>query len=200
MGYYGFYDTMGMYSFKPIVCLVAALAAALLGAVLYFTFLQKKNEGRFTGFKARVYNFLNVNKFYAEDIIKLLYVMTACVLTAVGIVLIVMGSFLAGILAAIVGNVAARITYECILMFFVLVRKTVAVDRRLAGIEKFYTDDFDDMQCDDCDTECEDCCGAEAEVCCGSETDECDCSDCSDCSERSGCAECVDRGCEADNI
>lgn len=197
MGYYGFYDTMGMYSFKPIVCLVAALAAALLGAVLYFTFLQKKNEGRFTGFKARVYNFLNVNKFYAEDIIKLLYVMTACVLTAVGFALIVMGSFLAGILAAIAGNVAARITYELILMFFVLVRKTVAVDRRLAGIEKFYADDFDDMQCEACDAECEGCCGAEAEVCGGSRTDECDCSACF---EHSGRAESVDTDSETDNI
>lgn len=151
MGYYGYdyYDTIGGYtsSYAPIVYVVVAILAVILGIVLFCTMLRKKNENKYTGSKAKIYHFLNVNKFYTEDIVRLLYVITVCVLTLVGLAQIVMGSFLTGILFLLVGNVAARISYECLLMFFVLVRKTVAIDKRLSNIESFYSDDFDDGVC-----------------------------------------------------
>lgn len=146
MGYYGYYDTIGGYSFAyaPIVYAVVAVLAVILGVVLFFTMLRKKNEKKYSGFQAKIYHFLNVNKFYTEDIVRFLYVITVCVLTLVGLAQIVMGSFLTGLVMIVAGNVVARVSYECLLMFFVLVRKTVAIDRRLSKIEKFYGDDFDD--------------------------------------------------------
>lgn len=183
MGYYGYgyYDTIGGYSsaYAPIVYAVVAILAVILGIVLFFTMLRKKNENKYSGFKAKVYHFLNVNKFYTEDIIRLLYVITVCVLTLVGLAQIVMGSFLTGILFIVVGNIAARVSYECLLMFFVLVRKTVAIDRKLAKIEKFYGDDFDDVDCSEDEADIESECEAESSVCseenCGSCDDCCSC-------------------------
>ena len=201
MGYYSYgiyddiYNTMA-YSYRPIVYAVVAVIAVILGVVLFFTMLRKKNEKKYTGVKAKIYHFLNVNKFYTEDIIRLLYVVTVCVLTLLGLTQIVLGSFLSGILILVAGNVAARVSYECLLMFFILVRKTVAIDRKLTHIEKFYGDDFDEPDCiepdcvdDEAETEgceadaescgsCDDCCS-----CCGSQ-EECSSGVCSESDEN----------------
>lgn len=201
MGYYGYgiyddiYSTMA-YSYRPIVYAVVAVIAVILGVVLFFTMLRKKNEKKYTGVKAKIYHFLNVNKFYTEDIIRLLYVVTVCVLTLLGLTQIVLGSFVSGILILVAGNVAARVAYECLLMFFILVRKTVTIDRKLSRIEKFYGDDFDEADCiepdcvdDEADTEgceadvescgsCDDCCS-----CCGSQ-EECSNGVCSESDEN----------------
>lgn len=137
----------GIYTTSALVCLIVGLLAVILGVVLFFTVLRRKNEGKFTGAKGRIYDFLNVNKFYTEDIIRLFYVITVCVVMLVGLAQIVLGGFFSGLCLIVLGNVIARVSYECLLMFFVLVRKTVAIDKKLAGIEKFYGDDFDDGCC-----------------------------------------------------
>ena len=51
--YYDFLETM------PI----AVLVAVILGIVMYFTFLRKENEDKYTGWKKTVYDFFNFNKF-----------------------------------------------------------------------------------------------------------------------------------------
>ena len=38
------------------ILIVALLVAVILAVVLYFTFLSKKNEGKFTGIKGKIYN------------------------------------------------------------------------------------------------------------------------------------------------
>ncbi len=152
----------GVYTTSALICLIVGVLAIILGVVLFFTVLQRKNEGKFTGVKGKLYDFLNVNRFYTEDIIRLFYVITVCVVTLVGLTKIVLGGFFSGIFLIVLGNIIARVSYECLLMFFVLVRKTVAIDKKLAGIEKFYGDDFADG-----------CCGADADdACFGDEADD----------------------------
>ena len=63
--------------------MVAVLAAIILGVVLYFTFLSKKNEGKYKGVTEKIYNFFSFNKFYTEEIMKLLYIVMAAVLVVV---------------------------------------------------------------------------------------------------------------------
>ena len=120
------------------------IAAVILGIILNFTFLRKSNEGRFTGFWGRVYDLLSINRFHTEDITKLLSVITFLMITFLGIYMIFTGSIAGGIMLIIFGNLLARVCYELIMMFAILTRKTVSMDRRLAGIQKFYSDDMDD--------------------------------------------------------
>lgn len=191
----------GVYTTSALICLIVGVLAVILGVVLFFTVLQRKNEGKFTGTKGKLYNFLNVNKFYTEDIIRLFYVITVCVVTLVGLTKIVLGGFFSGLFLIVLGNIITRVSYECLLMFFVLVRKTVAIDKKLAGIEKFYGDDFSDG-----------CCGADADDAgFGDDADNSDAdfdgfgdddeeeSPCSGCTAGScaGCAAAA--GCESDN-
>ena len=95
--------------------------------------------------------------------------------TVVGLVQIVIGSFIAGIVTLVLGNVVLRISFELLLMFIMLCKKTVSVDRRLSKIEAFYDDQYgEDWGCDGC---CDDC--ADADECCD------DCADADEC-----CTEC----------
>ena len=176
----------GVYTTSALICLIVGVLAVILGVVLFFTVLRRKNEGKFTGAKGKLYDFLNVNKFYTEDIIRLLYVITVCVVTLVGLTQIVLGGFFSGLFLIVLGNVIARVSYECLLMFFVLVRKTVAIDKKLAGIEKFYGDDFADGCCDADDSENSDDTGFA-----GFDDDDEEESPCSGCAANScaGCAE-----------
>lgn len=138
------YYASAMRSLYWIIGLV--IAAVILGIILNFTFLKRSNEGKFKGFWGRVYNFLAINRFHTEDITKLLWVINFLVLTLLGIYMICTGSIIAGILTIVFGNLLARLCYELIMMFAILTRKTVSMDRRLAGIEKFYSDDMDDWK------------------------------------------------------
>lgn len=159
---YGYY-----YSINLEAVGVAILVAMILAVVFYFTFLDKKNEGKFKGFAAKVYNFFNFNKFYVEDVLRLIYVVSVAFLLVVSLAVLFSASFIAGLLLLVLGNVALRIGYELIMMFIILCRKTVSVDKRLEKIGKFYSDDFDEGVCAEAAPEaagesCAGCCGCDA--------------------------------------
>lgn len=135
------------------ILIVALLVAVILAVVLYFTFLSKKNEGKFTGIKGKIYNFLCFNKFYVEDILKLLYLIVAVIITVLGIAAL-FDTFFGGLAIIVIGNVALRIAYELLMMFIILCRKTVSMDRKLDKIVRFYSDDFDDGSCGTEDEQC----------------------------------------------
>lgn len=167
-----------IYGSQATFLVIAILAAIILGVVLYFTFLNKKNEGKYNGAAEKIYNFFNFNKFYVEDVMKLLYIVSTAVLTVIAIVILFTQSLLGGILILIIGNVALRISYELIMMFIILCRKTVSVDKKLDKITKFYGDDFDGADFDDAEiNDCESCCAGSE--CCGDGQNGCaeNCSD-----------------------
>ena len=144
-GYYNYY-TQPMVNYG-LISLIVAAAAALVGVILFFTFLRRKNEDRLRGVGKKIYDYFNFNRFYTEDLMKLLYIVTALVLTALGITYIVMGRFVLGISMLVGGNIAARVLYELIIVTMVITRRIVSVDRRVSRIEKFYEDDYSDWEC-----------------------------------------------------
>lgn len=148
-GYY--YSTPIMsYVNYSLVLGIAMSIAAVLGIVLFFTFFRKKNEGRFHGMKGKVYNFMTLNRFYAEDLLKFIYIVATCVIAVTGIVTIVLGNFLMGIVELVVVNLVLRIGFELVMMFILLCRKTVSIDRKLAHMEASFDDGFGDSCIGDC--------------------------------------------------
>lgn len=122
---------------------IGVIVAIILACVVYFTFMKKSNEGKFTGVKGLIYNYLTFNKFYLEDVVKFLHVLCAALITVVGLVMLFV-NFITGIVLVIVGNVSLRISYELLMMFIILCKKSAAIDKKLEKIEKFYVDDFDE--------------------------------------------------------
>lgn len=159
-GYYNFY-TNPIFNYVNVYGILAAaiISAVILGIVLSCTFLKKSNEGKFVGLKEIIYNALTFNRFYAEKIIKFLYVIAACVITVAGLTCIVLGAFLAGLCLIVIGNIILRVAVELVLMFVMICKKTVSIDKRLSGIEAFYGEEYGDeaydyeAQCE-CDGDC----------------------------------------------
>ncbi len=145
--YYGYYGSpMSRFGNGFALLLAALILAVIAGIVLCLTFLNKKHEGKYRGIWGKLYNFLNFNRFYAEGIVRFLYVITVCVLTLGGIAQMILGLdagssaiFWLGAGLLVLGNLAARICCELVMMFIILCRKTVSVDRRLSKMESAFT-------------------------------------------------------------
>lgn len=152
--FYNYYD----YYASPVsraldgtfLIIAAAMIALIAGIVLFFTFMNPKHEGRQHGVWKKLYNFLNFNRFYSEKLLRFLYAITFCILTIAGLVEIIVGLaggywslFWTGAAMLIPGNLAARILYELLMMFIILCRKTVSVDRRLSRMEAAFSFDED---------------------------------------------------------
>lgn len=110
--------------------IVAAVVAVVLGIVLYFTFLRKKNDGKFKGFLGWMYDFLNFKKLTFEAILKVTYLILALFITLSSFSVIT-SSFSAFLLILILGNVGLRIMYEFSLIMFLICRNTTEINSKL---------------------------------------------------------------------
>lgn len=111
--------------------IISAVVAVIGGIALYFTFLSKKNEGKFTGFLGWMYDFLTFKKMVIENILKILYLMVASFITLSSFALI-STSFLGFLGYLIVGNLIARICYELFLVVLVICRNTTEINQKMA--------------------------------------------------------------------
>lgn len=106
---YGMNSSMGT---GAIVWLIISAVAAVVGGIcLYFTVFANKNEGKYKGFMAWLYDFVKFKKLYITTILKITYMIFAIFLTLYSFVLI-STSFVAFLLTLIFGNLILRVTYE----------------------------------------------------------------------------------------
>ncbi|MDR0861765.1 MAG: zinc ribbon domain-containing protein [Oscillospiraceae bacterium] len=128
MGYNYYYG--GSSATIIAVCAVLGLIG---GIVLLFTFLPKRNEGRYDGFLGWLYQFLHFKKLLAEVILRVLYVISACVITMVAVGSLIAGQFVAFLVVLIVGNVASRLGYEFMLVILLICKNTADISEKLGG-------------------------------------------------------------------
>ncbi|MEY8428279.1 hypothetical protein AALA00_11305 [Lachnospiraceae bacterium 46-15] len=97
---------------------VLGLVFGVLGAfVIFFVFMSKKNEKRFTGRLARMYDFLNFRFCIIEDVLKFCYVLTACLCTGIGLFMsLSVVELTRGLVLLVGGNLAVRIAFEFIMI------------------------------------------------------------------------------------
>lgn len=120
---------------SSIWLIIAAVLAVVGGFVLYFTFLSKRNEGKFTGFLGWMYEFLNFKKMTIEGILKVTYLIVALYIT-LGSFAFIGTSFLAFLSMLVFGNLTARIIYEFSLILLVICRNTTEINNKLGTENK----------------------------------------------------------------
>lgn len=109
------------------VWIIVSLVLAIVGGILvYFLFLNKKNEGKFTGFLGWLYDFLSFKRVFLEVLLKITYLMIAIYITLSSFALIG-SSFLSFISTLVVGNLVVRIIYEFSLLLLVICRNTTTI-------------------------------------------------------------------------
>ena len=70
-------STMNSLATSGIWVIVSIVLAIVGGIALYFTFLKKENEGKYTGFWGWMYDFLTFKKLTIESVLKILYLICA---------------------------------------------------------------------------------------------------------------------------
>ncbi len=114
------------------VWLIVSLVLAIVGGILvYFLFLSKKNEGKFTGFVGWLYDFLSFKKMFLETLLKITYLIIAIYITLSSFA-IIGTSFIGFLVTLIVGNLVARIVYEFSLILLVICRNTSDINKKLS--------------------------------------------------------------------
>ncbi len=113
-----------------IWAIISVVVAVIGGIVLYFTFLSKKNEGKFKGFWGWAYDFLKFKKMVVENILKICYLITAIFIT-LGSFSLITTSFLSFILMLTLGNLGARITYELLLVVLLICKNTTEINSKM---------------------------------------------------------------------
>lgn len=111
------------------VWLIVSLIIAVVGGILiYFLFLSRKNEGKFTGFVAWLYDVLSFKKMFLETLLKITYLVLAIYITLSSFAMI--GSnFIGFLLTLLVGNLVVRIIYEFSLILLIICRNTTDIAR-----------------------------------------------------------------------
>lgn len=118
------------------VWLIVSLVLAIVGGILvYFLFLSKKNEGKFTGFLGWLYDFLSFKKMFLEALLKVTYLILAFYVTLSSFALIG-SSFLGFLITLVLGNVVVRVIYEFSLLLLVICRNTTDIAKNTKKSEE----------------------------------------------------------------
>lgn len=110
--------------------IIALLVALVGGIVLYFTFLSKKNDGKFEGVLGWLYDTLTFKKMLLETVLKITYLIFAIWITLSSFTLIGT-SFWGFVLMLVGGNVLVRVIYEFSLLTIVMCRNTTEINTYL---------------------------------------------------------------------
>ena len=110
--------------------IISAVAALGGGIALYFTVFANKNDGKYKGFMAWLYDFVKFKKLYITTILKVTYLIAAIFLTLYSFTLISV-SFLGFILTITLGNLLLRVGYEFSLVLLSIHENVAEINSKL---------------------------------------------------------------------
>lgn len=121
-------DVNGFALVMEVLGLVIGIVSAF---IIFFGFMPKKNEKRFSGWLGRLYDFLNFKFYIIEGLLKFCYVLMACICTGMGLLMsLSIVGLTQGLIILVVGNLTVRIAYEFILMLITACRNLAEINRK----------------------------------------------------------------------
>ena len=122
----GYESSMNMAGVWAIVSFILAICGAL---VLYFTFLSKNNDNKYTGFLGWLYDVLTFKTLTLETILKVAYLFVALFITLASFELIGV-NFLSFLVTLVLGNLFARVVFESGLLILLMYRQLVKIGNK----------------------------------------------------------------------
>jgi hypothetical protein len=115
-----------------IIGTVISLVLAIAGGIfLYFWFLPKANENKFTGFLGWIYQFLQFKTLVIEMLLKILYMIAAIFVTLMSLVTLFSGNFWGFLLYLVLGNLAVRVGFEFSLILIQIFHNTTDINAKM---------------------------------------------------------------------
>lgn len=147
---YGSFGSYGSYANESILSgilqaflsrIIIVILGLILGLVVFFVFMPKKNEGKYTGFLGWLYDFLNFKILLSQGLLKALYAISAATLILSSLYKFLFtesgsigAKLLAFVLTFVLGNIILRIVYEFMLFIILICKNTSDIN---SNLEKF---------------------------------------------------------------
>lgn len=147
---YGSFGSYGSYANESILSgtlqaflsrIIIVILGLILGLVVFFVFMPKKNEGKYTGFLGWLYDFLNFKILLSQGLLKALYAISAATLILSSLYKFIFteggsigAKLLAFVLTFVLGNIILRIVYEFMLFIILICKNTSDIN---SNLEKF---------------------------------------------------------------
>ena len=110
-----------------LIAFIFAIAASI---VIYFVFMDKKEENKYTGFVKNLYDFLHFKINFIEAFLKIAYITTTLYVTITSFSLIKVDVALF-FMTLILGNIIIRILYEAAFLLYNIYLNTKEINNKL---------------------------------------------------------------------
>ncbi len=110
-----------------LIAFIVAIAASI---VIYFVFMDKKEESKYTGFVKNLYDFLHFKINFIEAFLKIAYIITTLYVTITSFSLIKVDVALF-FMTLILGNIIIRILYEAAFLLYNIYLNTKEINSKL---------------------------------------------------------------------
>ena len=110
-----------------LIAFIVAIAASI---VIYFVFMDKKEENKYTGFVKNLYDFLHFKINFIEAFLKIAYITTTLYVTITSFSLIKVDVALF-FMTIILGNIIIRILYEAAFLLYNIYLNTKEINNKL---------------------------------------------------------------------
>ena len=110
-----------------LIAIIVAIAASI---VIYFVFMDKKEESKYTGFVKNLYDFLHFKINFIEAFLKIAYLTTTLYVTITSFSLIKVDVALF-FMTLILGNIIIRILYEAAFLLYNIYLNTKEINSKL---------------------------------------------------------------------
>lgn len=110
-----------------LIAFIVAIAASI---VIYFVFMDKKEESKYTGFVKNLYDFLHFKINFIEAFLKIAYITTTLYVTITSFSLIKVDVALF-FMTLILGNIVIRILYEAAFLLYNIYLNTKEINSKL---------------------------------------------------------------------
>ena len=110
-----------------LIAFIVAIAASI---VIYFVFMDKKEESKYTGFVKNLYDFLHFKINFIEAFLKIAYITTTLYVTITSFSLIKLDVALF-FMTLILGNIIIRILYEAAFLLYNIYLNTKEINSKL---------------------------------------------------------------------
>lgn len=127
---YGINAISASSSFSTSGSLIAFIVAIAASIVIYFVFMDKKEESKYTGFVKNLYDFLHFKINFIEAFLKIAYITTTLYVTITSFSLIKVDVALF-FMTLILGNIIIRILYEAAFLLYNIYLNTKEINSKL---------------------------------------------------------------------
>lgn len=108
-------NTAKSFSISEVWVIISILLAVIGGVFLFTNYFGKDKEGTYTGYKKKIYDFINFKITIIEPIFRVLYLIAAIAITLASFSYITT-NFFEFIGTLVFGNILARLTFELLLL------------------------------------------------------------------------------------